>query len=84
MFSGCSNITSINLEGISAKNISCMDFMFSGCKNLIYLNIYNLNTKNDPNCYQIFEGVPKKINIIFDILSTGVRIKKEIDGLSLE
>jgi len=61
-----------------------MDYMFSGCINLIYLNIYNLNTKNNPGCYQIFEGVSKKIKIIFNRFITGVSIQKEIDKLSFE
>ena len=62
-----------------------MDYMFSGCINLIYLNIYNLDTENDPVCNQIFEGVPKNINIEYDRLKTGVHLQKEIDGLlSLE
>ena len=83
MFFGCSNLKSINLQDLSAM-INCMDYMFYGCINLIYLDISNLYTKNEPDCFKIFEGVPKNINIIIDRGKLGVRIKKEIEKLSLE
>ena len=84
MFSGCSGLTSINLEGLTAKTIKNMNFMFSGCKNLIYLNIYNLDTTNEPVCVNIFQGVPKIINIIFNLLKTGGLLQNEIKKISFE
>ena len=37
-----------------------------------------------PMCDHTFEDVPKNINITFDIITIGVRIKKEINGFSFE
>ena len=82
MFLGCSNLKSINLYELNAGNINCMNFMFSGCKNLMYLNIYRFDTRNEPDCFNIFKGVPENITIINDRLKTGVRIKKEIDNIT--
>ena len=84
MFSGCSGLTSINLEKFCAREITSLDYMFSGCINLIYLNIYNLDTRNDPDCYGIFEDVPKIKNITYNPIKTGSNFLEKIKQVSFE
>ena len=84
MFLGCTGLTSINLEGLNASNISYMDYMFSGCIYLTYLNIYNFDTLNQPDCFGIFEDVPKIKNITFNPLKTGSNFLDKINQVSFE
>ena len=46
MFSGCSNITSIDLSEFDTANAINMSYMFDGCKSLTSLDLSNFNTSN--------------------------------------
>ena len=46
MFSGCQNLTSLNLSNFNTENVKNMRDMFSGCQNLTSLNLSNFNTEN--------------------------------------
>ena len=79
MFSNCINIKNIDMGGIKGGKISIMNLMFYNCKKLMSLNIYNLNTKNVFNLKNIFEGVNRNINIIYNSNITGNDLQYEID-----
>ena len=76
MFMGCANLTNINLEGII--QIGSMDSILYDCKCLKYLNIKNVNTMDNYNFQNIFEGIEKKIEIIYNKYITGPKLQLEI------
>ena len=46
MFSGCYNLTSLNLSNFNTANVRDMDGMFFGCTSLTGLDLSNFNTEN--------------------------------------
>lgn len=54
MFSGCKNLTSINLEGFNTPKLNNMSGMFEGCSSLTSLDLSNFNTENVTNMYILF------------------------------
>lgn len=46
MFSGCKNITSIDLSDLDVSNVKTTTYMFSGCTNLSSIDFDNWNTSN--------------------------------------
>ena len=46
MFSGCSDLTNLDLSSFDTSNITMMDKMFSGCSDLTSLDLSNFNTSN--------------------------------------
>ena len=46
MFSGCYNLTSLNLSNFNTANVRDMDGMFWGCTSLTGLDLSNFNTEN--------------------------------------
>ena len=46
MFSGCSNLTSLDLSGFDTHNVTDMNRMFNGCSKLTNLDVKGFNTEN--------------------------------------
>ena len=56
MFSGCSDITEINLSDFDASQVTDMCCMFQSCSSLISINFSNLNTKNINDIQGLFDS----------------------------
>ena len=56
MFSGCQNLTSLNLSNFNTEDVQKMSEMFWGCKNLTSLNLSNFNTEKVPDMSSMFSG----------------------------
>ena len=54
MFSGCINITEIDLSKFETSNINNMNSMFDGCSSLIFLNLSNISTNEVTTMYNMF------------------------------
>ena len=67
MFSGCSNITNIDLYSFDTKNITNMSCMFLRCSNLTKLDLSSFDTENVTNMSSMFSLCPKltKINLSY-------------------
>ena len=81
MFHLCTNLKTINLEGLIADEITDMKSMFELCSNLKYLNIKNLNSKHAFSVEQIFLGVNENIKIDYTFMITGLLLKEEIEKI---
>ena len=46
MFSGCSNLTSLDLSNFDTSNVTTMGYMFNDCSNLTSLDLSNFDTSN--------------------------------------
>ena len=58
-----------------------MERMFFNCHNLKYLNIENFQTKQLQNVNDIFTGVIKFINIIYEKNSINDELQEKINNL---
>ena len=56
MFSGCSSLTSLNLDNFNTSSIMNIKQMFYHCESLITLNLSSFKTLNVTNMYGIFES----------------------------
>ena len=56
MFSGCENLTSLDLSSFNTANVTDMGFMFSECENLTSLDLSSFNTANVTNMKNMFEN----------------------------
>ena len=56
MFSGCSNITEIDLSQFDSSNVESMVGMFEDCTSLSSLDLSNLETSNVENMYYMFRN----------------------------
>lgn len=56
MFTGCSNLTSLDVSGFNTDNVRFMDGMFSGCSSLTSLNVSRFNTENVTIMDDMFSG----------------------------
>ena len=56
MFSGCTNLVSVNTDGWDISNVTSMGYMFSGCTSLTQLNLSNFNTSNIGLMSSMFEN----------------------------
>ena len=54
MFSGCKDLTSLDLSSFNTANVTDMRYMFDGCSSLIHLNVSPLNTANVTNMKGMF------------------------------
>lgn len=54
MFTGSSNVTSIDLTGLDTKNVESMANMFKDCRNLKDLDVSKLNTSNVKDMFRMF------------------------------
>ena len=56
MFSGCSSLTSLNLNNWDTKSMIDISYVFCDCTNLVDLNISNFNTSQVTKMYGVFYG----------------------------
>lgn len=56
MFSGCGNLTTIDLRGMNISNVTHMNFMFENCTSLTSVNLSGLNTSSLLNLSAMFSG----------------------------
>ena len=56
MFSGCSTLASIDLNGLDTSKMVSMESMFDGCSNLETANLKNIDTSNVTNMSKMFYG----------------------------
>ncbi len=63
MFSGCSNLTSINTNSFTTENVIDMDSMFSGCSSLTELDLSHFNTANVTSMPYMFLGCTNLQNL---------------------
>ena len=54
LFSGCSNLTNIDLSNFNTENVGDMHWMFMDCYSLINLDLSNFNTENVWNMWNMF------------------------------
>ena len=79
MFSGCSDISEIDLSGIDMTEVTCMCNMFYGCTKLKYINM----TKLDPiintcNYAGIFDYVPD--DVVLCSVNMNYKLKNLLQG----
>lgn len=55
-FSGCENMTSVDLSGFTTGNLTDTHGMFQNCSNLTSLNLSGFNTGNVTNMQYMFNG----------------------------
>ena len=67
LFSGCENITKINLKYFRTEEVHNMAHLFDGCKNLENLDLYRIKTKNVTNMSNMFRncGKLRELNLKF-------------------
>jgi len=56
LFSGCSNLTSLDVSGFDTSNVTDMRWMFYGCSGLTSLDVSGFDTSNVAYMWQMFEG----------------------------
>ena len=56
MFSGCSELTSLDVSGFKTDNVTNMESMFFGCSSLTSLDLRGLNTANVTSMNSMFSG----------------------------
>ena len=56
MFSGCYNLTSLNLSNFNTANVRDMGGMFFGCTSLTSLDLSNFNTENVTSMVYMFDS----------------------------
>ena len=56
MFSGCNNLTSLDVSRFNTQNVTGMSYMFSGCNNLTSLDVSHFNTQNVTSMNGMFSG----------------------------
>ena len=59
MFSGCENLSSLNLSGFDTSKVTNMGCMFSGCESLTSLDVSSFNTSKAENMFSMFDGCEK-------------------------
>ena len=63
MFSGCTNITEINLSNFNTSLVEEMSYMFNNCSSLTSLDLSNFNTSLVADMFGIFSGCSSLISI---------------------
>ena len=63
MFSGCSNLTSLDVSGFNTENVTDMYYMFCGCSNLTSLDVSGFNTEKVTNMRIMFYGCSSLTNL---------------------
>ncbi len=56
LFSGCSNLTSLDVSGFDTSNVTDMRWMFYGCSGLTSLDVSGFDTSNVTYMWQMFYG----------------------------
>lgn len=55
LFSGCSNLKSVDLSGLDTSKVTYMDRMFEGCRSLTSLDLSGLDTSHVTDMSWMFE-----------------------------
>ena len=63
LFSGCSNLTLIDISKFDTSQVTDMSFMFYGCSNLEKINFGNINTSSVKDMRSLFSNCPKITSI---------------------
>ena len=56
MFSGCTNLTSLDLSNFNTSEVTNMGYMFQNCTNLTSLDLSNFNTSEVDSMYGTFQN----------------------------
>ncbi len=56
MFSGCENLTSLDVSTFDTKNVTNMSYIFADCGSLTNINVSNFDTSNVTNMRAMFIG----------------------------
>ena len=70
MFSGCEDLTSLDLSSFNTANVTNMDFMFRGCESLTSLNLSNFNTANVESMVSMFRECTSLISLDLSSFNT--------------
>ena len=79
MFSGCINITEIDLSKFETSNINNMNSMFDRCSSLIFLNLSNISTNEVTTMYNMFCSCSKLTSL--DLSSFNMSKVTDISGI---
>lgn len=71
MFSGCSNLTKVDLSGFDTSKVTDMRCMFYGCSNLTYVDISGFDTSNVTNMELMFNECRKLSKVDLSGFDTG-------------
>ena len=66
MFSGCSQLETIDLSNFNTQKVRTMSQLFNNCSSLISLDLNYFNTTNVGDMSYIFRGCSKLENITFN------------------
>ena len=56
MFSGCTNLTFVNVENFNTSNVTDMSYMFADCDSLKILNLSNFDTRRVTSMNRMFHS----------------------------
>ena len=70
MFSGCENITEVDLSGFVGTNVERFDFMFENCISLTSIIISDLDTSSAVNMSVFFVGCESLLSLNLSFLDT--------------
>mgnify|MGYP002857160720 CR=1 FL=1 len=70
LFSGCSNLTLIDISKFDTSQVTDMSFMFYGCSNLEKINFGNINTSSLKNLRSLFYESIKISSVDFSSFDT--------------
>lgn len=71
MFSGCTDLTELNLINWDTSNVTDMSYMFYDCKAFTKLDLSNLNTSKVSTTYQMFYNCNKLTELDLSNLDMG-------------
>ncbi len=63
IFSGCSNLAELNIEGWNTSNVTAMGYMFYGCSKLTDLDLSGMNTSNVVGMKGMFQNCSSLQNL---------------------
>ena len=81
MFSGCTNLTSVDLSGLDMSSVLNMSYMFSGCQNLASINFTGLDVSSVTNMSDMLYGCSGLSSVDLTGLNTS-RVTNMSDMLS--
>ncbi|MDY6249474.1 MAG: BspA family leucine-rich repeat surface protein, partial [Prevotella sp.] len=70
MFSGCSNLTSLDVSGFKTDKVTDMGWMFSGCSNLTSLDVSGFKTDKVTDMRWMFSGCSKLTSLDLSSFNT--------------
>ena len=78
MFGGCTNLTSLDLNGFDTSNVTDMNYIFRECKKLLSLDIRTFNVGDATSHIDMLTSVPSNCLIYvnqstYDFILNNVR-----------